>query len=210
MFYGMQGGREMNNREEMIQALVAGEDYIGRLSVGMKVLAEELKKERTADTEKLLSQCVGGVNWIVGIYNQLKDVINKNKDRIEKATANQALMEYSMALQENDSLKISECLEKHMIPFLKTMNQAFHDTRVESTPLHEKYYVIRNYQKDLLITFDCAGFEFRTENDTLSYNNMGFRMAHILFHGMHEYREELRQQMNFSMFVFSMRSNTNR
>lgn len=121
----------MNNREEMIQALVAGEDYIGRLSAGMKVLAKELKKERTADTEKLLSQCVDGVNWIVGIYNQLKYVINKDTDRIEKETANQALMEYSMALQENDSLKISECLEKHMLPFLEMMNQAFHDTRVE-------------------------------------------------------------------------------
>ena len=59
---------------------------------------------------------------------------------------------------------------------------------------------------DLLISFDCAGFEFRTETNTLSYNNFGCRMAHILFRGMHEYREELRQQMNFSMFVFSVRS----
>lgn len=69
----------------------------------------------------------------------------------------------------------------------------------------QKYDRIVQCRCDLLISFDCAGFEFRTETNTLSYNNLGCRMAHILFRGMHEYREELRQQMNFSMFVFSER-----
>lgn len=72
-------------------------------------------------------------------------------------------------------------------------------------PLHEKYYALKKSGVDFLVSFDCAGFELRTENDTLSYNNLDCRMAHILFRDMEEYREELKQQMNFSMFLFSMK-----
>lgn len=75
----------------------------------------------------------------------------------------------------------------------------------ETKPLHEKYYALAESGCNLLLTLDCAGFELRTENDTLSYNNFGCRMAHILLRSMQEYREELRQQMNFSMFVFSVK-----
>lgn len=70
--------------------------------------------------------------------------------------------------------------------------------------LHEIYYKIAASECDLLISFDCAGFELRTENDTLSYNKLGCRMAHILFRNMRDYGENLKQQMNFSMFVFSV------
>lgn len=73
------------------------------------------------------------------------------------------------------------------------------------TALHMIYDEIEQSGCGLLISLDLAGFEFRTETNTLSYNNLGCRMAHVLFRGMHEYREELRQQMNFSMFLFSMR-----
>jgi hypothetical protein len=73
------------------------------------------------------------------------------------------------------------------------------------TAFHMIYDEIEQSGCDLLISLDLAGFEFRTETNTLSYNNLGCRMAHVLFRGMHEYREELRQQMNFSMFLFSMR-----
>lgn len=75
----------------------------------------------------------------------------------------------------------------------------------DNLSLSAKYDRIVKSECDLLISFDCAGFEFRTETNTLSYNNFGCRMAHILFRSMDEYREELRQQMNFSMFVFSER-----
>lgn len=71
--------------------------------------------------------------------------------------------------------------------------------------LHEMYFALRDYDPQQLISFDCAGFTLRTENDTLSYNLFGCRMAHILFQEMERYRGELRQQMNFSMFVYSMR-----
>lgn len=71
-------------------------------------------------------------------------------------------------------------------------------------PLHEMYHRIAANKCDLLISFDCAGFEIRTTNDLLAYNKFGCRMAHILFQKMGEYGENLRQQMNFSMFVFSV------
>lgn len=75
----------------------------------------------------------------------------------------------------------------------------------DGRPLHEIYYALCEYDAHTLISFDCAGFELQTENDTISYNLFPYRMAHILFQGMHRYREELHQQLNFSMFVYSMR-----
>jgi len=71
-------------------------------------------------------------------------------------------------------------------------------------PLHEIYEKIAASECNLLISFDCAGFEIRLTNDTLAYNKFGCRMAHILFQKMEEYGENLNQQMNFSMFVFSV------
>lgn len=98
---------------------------------------------------------------------------------------------------------------KNMVALFQEILAKYADCRLfdmaDNMPLHEKYYAIAGSECDFLISFDCAGFELRTEGDSLSYNNMGCRMAHILFQGMHEYREELKQQMNFSMFVFSMK-----
>lgn len=76
----------------------------------------------------------------------------------------------------------------------------------EYRQLHEAYQSMAEYCPRALISFDCVGFEMQTENDTLSYNLFTCRMAHILFQEKERYRAELKQQMNFSMFVYSMRS----
>lgn len=97
----------------------------------------------------------------------------------------------------------------YMADLLETAASEYGEVQVfdmaQGKPLHEKYYALAESGCELLLTLDCAGFELRTENDTLSYNNFGCRMAHILLRSIQEYREELRQQMNFSMFVFSMK-----
>lgn len=72
----------------------------------------------------------------------------------------------------------------------------------EKIPLHEKYYKIIESGCNFLISLDCAGFELRTELETLSYNNLGCRVAHLILQNINEFTEELGQQMNFSMFLF--------
>lgn len=83
------------------------------------------------------------------------------------------------------------------------ISRAF-DMADKSISLLEIYHQIEDSNCDLLISFDCAGFEFRTEINSLAYNTLSCRMAHILFQKMQEYGNCLKQQMNFSMFLFSM------
>lgn len=96
---------------------------------------------------------------------------------------------------------------KRILEFLAEAAKKYGEVQVfdmsENIPLHEQYYRLQEAGADFLVSFDCAGFELRTENNTLSYNHFGCRMAHLLFRHREEYREALRQQMNFSMFVFS-------
>lgn len=72
-------------------------------------------------------------------------------------------------------------------------------------PEHEKYYDIDNLKPDLILSFDLSGFELRTENDTLSLNNFGCRIACLLFQPYGTYGGSLEQQMNFSMFLYTVR-----
>ncbi|MCR5300870.1 MAG: hypothetical protein K6E49_00355 [Lachnospiraceae bacterium] len=66
----------------------------------------------------------------------------------------------------------------------------------------KQYYDIAEEDPDVVITFDLAGHEFRTGNDTLSLNNIYTRFAHILFHRSSHYGRELKARQNLSMFTF--------
>ncbi len=68
--------------------------------------------------------------------------------------------------------------------------------------LGKRYHEIEAADPDVVITFDAAGFELRTGNDTLSMNNISARMAHILFHKSEKYADELKYRQNLSMFTF--------
>ncbi|MBO4266074.1 MAG: hypothetical protein J5910_02690 [Lachnospiraceae bacterium] len=66
----------------------------------------------------------------------------------------------------------------------------------------ERYYEIEEMHPEVIITFDLAGYELRTGNDTLSLNNIYARYAHILFHRSERYGNDLKCRQNLSMFTF--------
>ncbi len=66
----------------------------------------------------------------------------------------------------------------------------------------KKYQDIENFGADVIITFDGAGLDYRTVMDTLSFNNLFARMAHILFHKPSFYGQMLELRQNLSMFTY--------
>ena len=117
-------------KAEKMEALEAARDYSERLKRGMQTVAEALHaKNRDADIETLLKQCVDGLNWVIEIYNRTSDILNEKEELIQKEQVNQNIMELSSALQENDGLKIADCFETGVIPFLEELCQAI--TKIE-------------------------------------------------------------------------------
>lgn len=66
-------------------------------------------------------------------------------------------------------------------------------------------YVIFNEiaasDSDLVITFDLAGFNLKTELNTISYNTLTCRVAHILS-DMNQPGDRLDEQLNLSHFMY--------
>ena len=67
---------------------------------------------------------------------------------------------------------------------------------------HEKFSYIKNLCADLIITLDCAGFDMLTTGNTLSYNNLPCRMAHVLTKNDSEFNRYLEYRQNFSMVTY--------
>lgn len=65
---------------------------------------------------------------------------------------------------------------------------------------HAVFSDIVSYKSDLVITFDFAGFELKTELNMISYNTLTCRVAHILT-SMKQDKDNMAQQLNLSHFV---------
>lgn len=68
-------------------------------------------------------------------------------------------------------------------------------------PWHVLFAEIVSYKCDLVVAFDCAGFELKTELNMLSYNTLTCRVAHI-FTDMKQKASDLSEQFNLSHFVY--------
>ena len=68
----------------------------------------------------------------------------------------------------------------------------------------EYEYYLQQTAPELLITFDCAGFDFRLMGEDLFYNSLSCPMAHILLQGPEGFDTELRCRMNFDAVYYTM------
>jgi len=68
--------------------------------------------------------------------------------------------------------------------------------------LHLLYRDIIASHANLVITFDMAGFELRTEGNETSLNLLTQRVVHLLFDKPYKYQAELSEWLNLSHFLF--------
>lgn len=108
-------------REEKLEAIKAAGEYLERLIPGVKTVAAELRGQKNENTDKLLQQCVDGINWLISIYNRVKDILEEAGFVLDKDNTNQMLGVFGQALQEKSDVKIAEAIENGVVPFLEEM-----------------------------------------------------------------------------------------
>jgi len=69
-------------------------------------------------------------------------------------------------------------------------------------PFHEAYRIIEGEKPELIITLDCAGFELKTELNSLSLNCLHCRAIHMLFEKTYKYGDLLDNLFSLSHFMF--------
>lgn len=68
--------------------------------------------------------------------------------------------------------------------------------------LHIIYQELQAARPDLVMTLDCAGFEMKTEMDSISLNKLTCRVAHLLFDAPYKYKNYLQEEFNLSHFFY--------
>lgn len=107
-----------NQREQQIEALVAGYEYTKRLLNGIETIIVELREERKEDTKEFLEQVMKGINWIIQVINGTASLINEKENRINKDKMNEVILSLNSALKMEDDLEIAKILQEGMLPFL--------------------------------------------------------------------------------------------
>lgn len=67
---------------------------------------------------------------------------------------------------------------------------------------YEMFSYLKSKTVDFIITVDFAGFNMTTTSDTLSFNGLHARMAHILLQKREMYSSLLNYRQNISMFTY--------
>jgi hypothetical protein len=102
-------------------------DYIGKLIEAVETAAAELKGNRKSDTDELSNYVIQGINWVIEVFNNCEDIINKNEKKVDKTAMAQAVTKLGAGLREHNDAQVSECLTEDFLPFLHTMEQISSD-----------------------------------------------------------------------------------
>lgn len=96
--------------------------YCDKLITVLEQIIAELREGRKEDTSELFDAARQGLNWVIEVFNNCEDVINRDEQRVDKSAMVQAVGRLGTVLRENDDVKIAACLEVDFLPFLHSMN----------------------------------------------------------------------------------------
>ena len=108
--------------QEKREAMEVMDEYLDNLIPSIETAAQELEYDRKPDTDTFLKNCIDGLNWVIGIYNGIADVIAEEK-KLDKDEMNPIITELGDALKNKEDLKTADTLKK-VIPFLKKIKTA--------------------------------------------------------------------------------------
>lgn len=111
-------------REEKLEAVAGICRYDRKLVTALDALATELEAGR----EKLPSELAGivmqGINWTVEVLNQVMDVLNGDRERVDKKLVNDALVAFNEAFTANAEEEMAEVIRSLLIPCLEQICSA--------------------------------------------------------------------------------------
>ena len=101
-----------NKREEEIEALEVLVDFNERLIKNMTIIVKELSGKRLDDTDKFLRSIVDAINWEIQVMNGTMELLNEDKERINKESFNSVIVSLGGAIAEKNDKKMAEEFEK--------------------------------------------------------------------------------------------------
>ena len=113
----------MEELEQQLEALEVVSEYSVKLIAGIENVTKEISGEKLPDTEDYLKHVIDGINWIIGVFNGTRDLINAETEVINKEAVNESVLALNAAMEAKDDLKIVSGLESLLV-FVKTMKES--------------------------------------------------------------------------------------
>jgi hypothetical protein len=113
----------MTKQELQREILEELNGYIGKLIEAVQRVADELKNGRQEDTDQFSNYVIQGINWVIEVFNNCEDIINKEEIRVDKSAMARAVTRLGEGLREHEDDQVSDCLKEDFLPFLCTMER---------------------------------------------------------------------------------------
>ncbi len=98
-------------RQQQIEALKVAGPYCGKIITAINKIIGEYSGNRLPDTDKYLESILNGLNWIFGVYNGTKELINEKETIVDKDIVNKSVQMLNKANQDNDDALRVEALK---------------------------------------------------------------------------------------------------
>ncbi|MBO5509795.1 MAG: hypothetical protein J5962_04980 [Lachnospiraceae bacterium] len=98
-------------------------EYSSKIINGTEFIIAELRSGRKDDTDEVFNLVIQGINWVIEVFNNCEDIINRDTEYVDKSKMAQAVSRLGAVLRERDDIKIAACLEVDFLPFLRNMGE---------------------------------------------------------------------------------------
>ena len=115
-------------REEKIEALQTLMEFNPKVIHNIKIIIKELSGARLDDTDGFLKDILNAINWEIEVLNGTMDLLNEDKERIDKERVNSSIVNLGNAIAEKDDAKIAEAFEK-LLPELENVQRTADNVR---------------------------------------------------------------------------------
>lgn len=112
-----------DNRAEQVEALEILKEFNVRLLKNMGIVVKELSGQRMDDTDKFLRSIIDAINWEVQVVNGTMDLLNEEKERINKESFNNKIVALSDAIATKSDAKMAEAVEA-LIPEFENLGKS--------------------------------------------------------------------------------------
>ena len=110
-------------RQQQIEALQMGCDYIEKLIPAMKEILPELRGEEKPDTQEYLNQQMDGLNFVIDIMNATMSLINEKETVLIRDNMEEKVQVLNKALGARDHAGIADALEHDILPMIDVFRQ---------------------------------------------------------------------------------------
>lgn len=112
-----------DNRKEQMEALEVLAEFNVRLVKNFNIVIKELSGARLEDTDNFIKGIIDAMNWEIQVMNGTMDLLNEGRERIDKNTFNEKIVDVSKAVNGKDDTKLAEAF-KAVLPCFEELGRA--------------------------------------------------------------------------------------